>query len=583
MSSPAFDPADPREFLRTALVVDDQALTADDREEEADSAADYALVPPDALLIGERDHGDAGPAQTGGAGGADGEAGGRLRTRQLVDAFADERIACAVLAPRMSVTEDRRRVIELAASTDILVIDWLLSPLVHAASKPDIGDRTSLQLIREIVQNDVTSGGRLRLICIYTSEPAIDFVLSEVAQGLSTLTSASVDLPFVADFDEGVLAGRNLMVRVVAKPREDGGVDGGLSESLLARFLVEEFVKLAATGLLPRLAIGAVASVRRHANRLLVRFGEELDAAFLSHRALTSPYAAEQYALSLVGDEITALLAATHVDAAVHEASVRKRTEELIPPSSGTRMLPAAKGTPSSDLVARAEAIRFIVEGAGSDSEKEIALNPTGSKKLKNHSTVTSLFFAESDLPFDKGRASDDAFGVLSCLARSLAHDGPGLPAPTLGLGTLLRRRRPSGPAQPSPGYSYWVCLMPPCDSVRLSEATRFPLIPLTEPQKGRFDIVIDDVGGHDTIRLKAKPSVLDLEFESFGPSDVGVVEAIWQERPKGWFFTSQSGALLRWMGDLRADQAYRLAVSLGSMLTRPGLDESEFVRVNAK
>jgi hypothetical protein len=583
--------ADARRFIRLALVVDDWALppvvdsmtveVAGELETPAVVDIDQEPGEPSAPAIASLDLPASGPQLESGS--TEREHG--LRTRVLVETFAEESIGCAVLAPSATTPDDRLRVVHLALVTDILILDWLLTaPQAHQETGP--GEAlTSLDFVRDVVLADEADGGRLRLICIYTSQdPAT--VVAQLRAGLSDLPCDQGVLGdrLVVDASENVISTNRLRIRVVSKSRR-GPTGAGIPEEQLPGLLIEEFATFAASGLMPRLAIAAVAAVRRHTHRLLLRFDRELDPAFIGHRALTGAYAAEQYALALVGDELTSLLAATHVDQVVHDDRVEARAEELMPASQGDRRIynkPADRLAP--EVVGRSEALRFLTQAVKEDTLNVVTGNP---KTIKDYVSVTSLMFDPSSDPLLDGRESDERFGTLGALSRSAAFDGSALPPPTLSLGTVVFSDR-SGRIKDPSHFEYWVCVQPLCDSVRLKvgDSYLFPWLPLgysADPTK--FQLLVDHPSNGQRLHLTIpEKRVTDLHMKAFAAGPRGVVEATWENvAPQGWRFIDKRGRPYRWLGDLRVEQAHRASLSIADMLARPGLDEAEYVRQRAR
>jgi hypothetical protein len=610
MSAVPFDVTDPASFLRTVLVVDDQALTADDERERAQEVTDdavYHLDVPESLTVDLPAHDDGAPEDAvepsleegealSGSTTADVEslaprtanvAGGALRTRRLVNAFAERGIGCSVLAPVLPDEDDRARVLLLARTTDIVVLDWLLRPPDTDQPSGPGPETTSLELVKEIVAADLSSGGRLRLLCLYTSEAATEYVLESLRQGLVETFKKSANhkkvRPTLAG-DELILDAGPLRIRVVRKQTEDGAE--GVDEHDLADLLINEFVRFAADGLMPRLAISAVSAVRRHTHRLLMRFSQDLDPAFLSYRALTSPYIAEQYALALIGDELTSVLAATHVNAAVGQSAVDQRVEELIPPGGQDLDIPNRAGSKAAEKVRRDEAVRFLKE---SRDAKPLAPLTGDPKPMKDWATVAALMLSSSTEPMTAGRESEQAFAALCLAARTARHDGPDLPSPTLSMGSVLRTntRKVGEDGTRHTVLRYWLCVQPLCDSVRLAVdvLADFLLVPLTVASESRFQLVVDELDESHHVYLVANQlRIADVQVVRFAASPQGVVEANWDTRLAGWVFrASGPNRIYRWVCDLRVEQAHRTATGIANLLARPGYDEPEFVRIAAK
>ena len=128
---------------------------------------------------------------------------------------------------------------------------------------------------------------------------------------------------------------------------------------------------------------------------------------------------------------------------------------------------------------------------------------------------------------------------------------------------------------------TYWVCLQPRCDSIRIVKDERaFPMLPLEIcKDETKFRLVLLN-GNFEPIRVSLKNKPYNLSLISF-TSQVGNHGSIFAENQKQkFYFTSTNGIKYRWVGELRTEQAQRLANEFATNLSRVGLDESEWLRL---
>lgn len=507
----------PDDFVQTVLLVDDQALN---------------LQTPEAGTEPDLPH--------------------PVASKAIVEALADQGLSCTILAPGTSDDPDRARVVSLARTADIVVLDWVLVPA-------GVGPRqNSLPILRSIVSSDLEEGGCLRLVVIYTGYERPGDIVDDVAEQLRGLglTVASDGLRVTAD---------NLHVMVLGKPDSRADIEILTGAELAAR-LVPEFTAAFADGLLRRVALASITAVRRSAHQLLTKFPAALDEAYLSHRGMTSPVAAEHFARQLVSDEISTSLSDATVERWVHQPEIDLvLTERLAAP--GTRHMATNRtGSKSEPLTAEQAQDLLSVTRDG--------LGTASGRSWDDVWSLTGLFDASGDKTKAAGRAreADERFTILSMFSRHYAEPPRAAPDPQLGLGTVLER-----------DDVHWLCMQPLCDGARLSPdaPTSFPLLPLNAVAEGAdFDVVLP--GPSPRTRLKLVVKLHRMHMPRFLPNDRGTVAAVREADGVRRVHPVHPEPPFVWVGQLRLDQAHRFAAFLGSSAGRIGLDEPEWSRRRA-
>lgn len=561
-----------RQFLQNALLVDDRAFShRRDPADEEPSAGDLVLdEPAEEAVQGEEEalpvRSPLEPEQAEPVSTVD-----DIDAQTLVEQFADFGVACATLAPRETIGPDRDRVLDLAANTDIVILDWFLRD--PGGTQGDHDDQLRAQatnsrdLVRDIVERDHSAGGRLRLLCIYTGNRHLGNTLEQVAEAVGEVLGDDMQM----DRDGLIVTAPHLRVVLLAKTTNRNEDVPRIDEAQLPGRLVEEFRSVAG-GLLREVALDALAAFRDNAHRLLLRFPDSLDAPFLSHRALVGPSDAEDWAAQLITDEI-AVLAAGPADNGhlLSPASVQQVIDRLLPVSAPDRRMLSSKSGTGTKLVDTALARRIFEVGKDAAASDPAATSVAVRKALSKAASVTLLLQAGHE-PADVEQAStlDDGLAAVSCLARDPRH--PGSRAPVLGLGTLLVA-----------GDVCYVCLQPSCDSVRLWDKPTyvFPLLPLTAAAD-RYDITAPHPMGGGYRRLSSLSGRLrDVEQRSFRPDSATGTVLARIDAASAWVFDSTNPAgALTWAGDLRPSQAARCAIRLSQSAARLGLLESEHQRV---
>lgn len=507
----------PHDFVQTVLLVDDQAL---------------------------------GPRTDGGA---DGEAAPHpVASKTIVEGLADQGLSCTLLAPGTAEDPDRQRVVTLARTADIVVLDWVLVPAGGGRHQD------SLPILESIVGNDLEEGGRLRLIVIYTGYERPEDIVGDVVEALGRL---GLD----ARHDGTHVTADNLRVIVLGKPDSSADIET-VDGAELARRLAPEFTDAFADGLLRRVALAGVTVVRRHAHQLLTRFPSELDEAYLSHRGMTGPVAAEQFARQLVSDEISTVLRDATVERWVHQEQIDASLDQRLQDPANRHMAVNRTGTRTLQL--SREQARELLSGTSARHEK------AAGRSWDDIWSLTGLFDVSGDKTAAAARAreADEQFTVLSTFSRHHDETPHAGPDPELGLGAVLER-----------DGTHWLCMQPLCDGARLPQdaPTRFPLLPLKPVgDDADFDLILP--GPAPRTRLKLVVKLNRLLMPEFLPDERGSVPASADQDGVRHVNPASGTGAFRWLGQLRLDQAHRFAALLGSSAGRIGLDEPEWSRRRA-
>jgi hypothetical protein len=310
------------------------------------------------------------------------------------------------------------------------------------------------------------------------------------------------------------------------------------------------------SGLVTNVAVASLSALRDNTHRILHKLRPRLDAGYLWHRATqVYPEEAEDHLTSMIADEILGLLEDEKVSAYANLDAVQAWLATFVPSDNYKERfnLPTA--------VSREDVVDLLQKGAGGKG-KESVLEKFPTLGRKAHAQAHQCF-AET---IAANTAANEEFAMLLSLR---SHYGSTVPVLTLG--TVLK----SG-EDPSP--SYWLCMQPACDSVRLAERTAFPLLPLATAQQGEdFHLVVRSDAQSIRLRLLSKPSQLRMEqFDITSPAR-GVVEA--SSVDNLWLFAAASDQKYRWLADLKPQHALWMGNELVTQLNRVGLIESEWMR----
>ncbi|MDX6576418.1 MAG: hypothetical protein QOE96_2371 [Blastocatellia bacterium] len=561
-----------RKFLQTIMVVDDRAFF-----EEKESATIPTTVrrpgPPrfnegqeltgDVVIASTQEGDNIRPKATAvdnkGSEKASVDKAHELNAKKLIGDFAVKGIVCAVIRPKdVEVESLGDKVYPLAESCDIVVFDWVLYGATDGGKVKE--------LISEITKRSSGKEKRLRLIVVYTGQEELADITEQIritleAAGQSnviankdyTLETGSVRIAVYAKGYVSVAAENvDLAARVV--PIEE-----------LADKLIAEFTDMT-MGLVSNVAIGSMAALRSNTHRILTKFPPDLDAAFLAHRAmLTQPSDAGNLLVYLIGSELTAILEGEEVSKLADEADGSDIIHAwlVMKERGGHRFGDRFPELPPANIID--DVMGLLREGVGNESLRDqlkVFKNNPHKKNLTGRLCASTV--SSADL--------EHRFAMLT----SIKSDYRVRP-PALLPGTLLKRiRQVNG----TPETSYWVCIQPVCDSVRLTEKRSFPLLHL-KAADDKFDLVLPGEG-NTYVRVRVVYSPHKSIIEDFDPSKDGLQMVRAEMVDDKYQFQTAGGERYQWLAELKFEHAQRIANEYAATISRVGLDESEWLRRSA-
>jgi hypothetical protein len=486
-----------------------------------------------------------------------------LDAKTLVDGFAEHGIVCGVIRP-LAGDDAVERTVKAARRADIVVLDWELNA--------DHGG-TTLEIIRRLIQDEIDAKSmaqpRLRLIAVYSGALRLDQIASRIRTNIKKTTAG------VRVRKDGAFALISGMARIVvfSKPTtrfsSGGRVLKGYSDRVintadLPDVLINEFAALTA-GLVPNVALASMAALRRNTHRVLAQLQAELDPAYLWHRATqVRPADAEEHLVQLVAGELHAVLE----DERVGEWANIDAIEQWIQQDGRTDFQKAfdekAERTPT-------DIKELLTKGAA------VGLGEVNQQIRDKFRKMCSDKGAHSkDIAgFAKNAAAathaNEKFATLMSLRTRYEN-----PTPRLELGTVVSKGR-------GKRRSYWLCVQPRCDSVRLKGEIPFPMIPVLPVNKGdkneKFEILLpSSVGHHLRFRISKKPGEIRAPTFAVNPPEGDVVLAT--KTRSGFAFIATNRDRYYWEAELKAEHAQRIAQQIANEFSRVGLNESEWLRL---
>lgn len=449
-----------------------------------------------------------------------------LNAGLIMDSFSALGVICGVVGPTQSKMNALRQ-------ADVVVLDWRLQ-----ADDPQY----ALTLLSKLLTDEADNRNSLRLVAIYTGEGRLEDICNDIVVKLK-----EAELAPSANKNKTEISYRHGRVVIYAKSAVNLAPPlrtRSVAEEDLPDLLINDFAAMT-EGLLPAIALTSLTAVREGEHKVLDRFSADLDPAFLAHRVcLSDPEDAERQIVNHVAEELRGLM-----DNAVAEES------------------PAGVEAVEGWIRRKGEGFRF--------GDKELDLEETvtlAKKGLQEAGGLPNSAF--------KGLSSGFACGDIVDLDERLAwimsfRTVFNAPPPTLWLGSIVT-------AMMDGDERHLICMRPRCDCVRLDKETSFLFLPLVEPTKVKEQLVIklDQVFKRMGIGLDSSGWFLP----QFKPSESNSAITAARSRSDGNFeFTDTCERRYTWRGELKAEYAQRIAQTFSTTLSRPAVDESEWLRRMAK
>ncbi|MGA6826950.1 response regulator receiver domain [Nitrospira sp. NS4] len=472
-----------------------------------------------------------------------------FRTKDLVGSFAKHGIVCALYQPEKDFQADENSTIfNLCQTADLVILDWDFNEVGVQGARPKV-----------LIENLIKSGNRVaphhvRLIAIYTNTPSLQSIANSLFQHLEKIEIKPelINSPLRLQVQAG-----STRVIILGKAGGVGRIESEKSftvfEKDLADLLLREFSTMN-QGILSSCALLGMAAVRQSSARILDKFHSDLDAQFLLHRALIrdSEEAFDQLP-ELLGDEFKAVIEDTE-----YRPYDLSRFVEMA--CAGVKVKAHASNWKQKDRPGE-EVLREFLHKPNGLSE---VLN--GNKKAepivnKPNNLVGSL----ADMCSVADTDAHCRFAALLAIRTQYQTKHR-----DLGFGSIVLNRKSD---------KYSVCIMPPCDSIRLTADTYFPFWELGGSGKGHPIIVqCGDDKWVELAFIPGKPSKY-MRLVSFAPDRTRNIVMATIDTNQRYVFKSQDGEF-EWVAQLKPSHAQRMANTIGQQLSRVGLTEAEWARM---
>ena len=516
-----------RRFLLTAVVVDDELTITGDR------AVHGHLTAPRRGARTRR---------------APAAAEAQTRRPQPLDvdsitwSFARQGMVCGVLSP-IEGQVAHEFLAKAMARADIVILDWWLNRT---------RDVNALPLLERVLTEDQPH--RLRLLAFYTGDSRHEKIREEIVECLNGLDGPG-EAVRISDGSGDAIDFRACRIVVYGKPDSGAEPSAVVDEEALADQLIADFADMV-EGLLPSVVLSALGAVRENVHRLLECFAQDLDPAFLVHRAcLPQPPDSEQHIVEQIASELHGVM-----EDAVGEWS------------------PAGIG-----------AIELWLEDRFQDRGIVLAPRTEGAQgKSMSHEEVLAMLKRGIEAEPGPLRKSGKDYHLLSHGFSGGAHNSRELDRHLTAV-MSLRQVPPATWRQLSMGTvvvragadeaATLLCVTPRCDSVRLTGTTQFLFLRLTEAKPNTLQIVVPvEDNQHRRMTVLLNPS--QWCSVGFVPNpDRRCVLAHRDGTDRFFRFKDVDRGAYRWVGELKPEYAQSIAQAIAVRMSRIPLNPSEWIR----
>ena len=517
--------------------------------------------------------------------------------------FSNEGKLCAIYSPEKRLDIDKYK--DVLQKADVVVLDWYLDikddeekdPNADADTDEPRGEFT-LALIESLLDSKM-----LKLIIIYTGETN----LFEITDNIYNRIKNSDNF----EKEECCIYSTTLRILVKAKKQgegaeegaeegeeeagaeageEEAGAEAGAEEEAEAgaeeeaeggkeevvgaetqfkyepelrkeivsyddfpNLIIEEFAKMT-NGLLPNFALSSISTLRKNTSRIINAFPSNLDSAYLGHKLLIGPSPDSKLLLTRIfGQAISELLEIENINTDNWvENWIDSYLEEKDIDLEEGKKLHISKDILKKML--KSESTKFKEKyKAASNADAQIK-----EELLKEH--CTDMFICD-------GSTANSVNARFAILTHHKNIFKPLSGSPVLSLGTIVKQKDTD---------NYYICVQQRCDSVRINskDERKFLFLPLLE-EGATAPVIISEEK-----TLFPDISSYSLKTIKFKDPIEGCIKANKGDDGKKYYFKSIYGDEYEWIVELKELHAQRIIDAYCSKLSRIGLNESEWLRL---
>lgn len=440
-----------------------------------------------------------------------------LDAKAIIDTFMQKGIVCSVIKCEETTFETQRdNYLRLMKKADIVVLDWDLFR---------DGGAKIIEIIKDLISADEELH-ELRSIVVYTAND-LDTVKTQLGrEGLTFEDYISHNKRYTT------ISLWNKNSSSISSDRKADFVE-------VVDKCIDEFTETF-HGIIPNVAMAAIAEVRKNTHKLLGVLNKHLDPAFLSHRSLLeSPDDAEKHIEEIIVSEIESMIYGNEIG---RHAALDK---------IGMAPIISGKTYQNIDFI---ECLRVGTEVKLDSGQKKDKIAKC-EKLLKD---VQTCYTKEWYLDETTAKKSEKDFAVLSSLMTEYSSN------PYLRLGVIVEN-----------ASNKYLCIQPRCDSVRLRTTTNFMFLKLI-PDNKNFDIIL-----RDGTKYKLKYTLKNRCNFTFTPNRrLNVITFCNQD--VNLITHDIHGEEFKYLASLKRLHAQRIANEFSAYISRIGLNESEYIRRNS-
>lgn len=466
-------------------------------------------------------------------------------------AFCKAGKICAIYAPQSDLDiEDCMKALKKA---DAIVLDWDLQLQETKEFDPmaDVVDdegKYTKQIIRNIL--DDAGNEKIKLIVIYTGELNLPEICKQVSQ-----ISQNLEL----DTTELVCQKKNVRILVRAKETTQYHHAKHLKNQVVAykdlpQLINDEFAKLT-TGLLSNYALNAITAIRNNTSNILGVFSQDIDAAFLGHYvSIDNTDNAELMLSELFGSAISDLIREDDIDMTLWITSWINCF------ASETRNISLEK----KKITINSSCLNNII--SEKTGELYVKLNKNGfdfskGKEDKYKSEAIKLFSSEANTDIQNYK-----------FAHLIQHKNIFSTAKTvhrLSTGTIVKYTH-------NDEEEYFLCIQQSCDSTRIQSERNFLFLPLLQDSKGEAIVINRDK------HLFVDNKSYAVKIFTFATKK-GETQITTEIRDGKCVFIDSQNTLFEWVAELKDLFAQHIVSQYAANLSRVGLNNSEWMRLQRK
>ena len=460
-----------------------------------------------------------------------------LNAKKVINSFAKKGILCSVIKPEEDELETlHETAARLSEKADLLIFDWELS---------QTSGKTALPLIKKVIAYfNNSSPQQLRLIAIYTGTTDIDKVFSQIRDELD-----NNDFPIEDIGDNCCQIGACRLLIFAKKGAKTAEGITKVSFEELADFLVEKYTEMT-KGILSNVVMQSFSVIKSNTHQILKKFSG-MDSPFLTHRTcLPNPEEAEDHTATLISEEIQSLLEEYNVG----KISGLKALQDYYDENSVNNTYSLKPFNNKDKHLSKEQTLTLWEKGIEKRPE---FLTGKELKKGLFFKSLTAIISGE-----ENAETLDLKYAALTTLRSKYSPNQP-----YLTLGTIVKKI--SNPE------TYWVCIQPGCDSVRLSGDISFPFLPVSD--KGTIQCVIPNASD-SFIRKKISLKFSDCRKIKFAADpDSKDIKSIKEDDQ--FYFQDTNNNRFQFICELKPLYAQRLSNKFAANISRVATNNSEWLR----